>query len=73
MEKIKLKTARKKAGLSTQAEVAEILNLTVTTISNYETGKSSPSYATAKKMAELYGVQIDDLDFSTEQCSVKSE
>lgn len=73
MEKMKLKTARKKAGYSTQAEVAEILGITLNTLSNYETGKTSPKHSVAVKMAELYGVPLDNLDFSTDKCSVKSE
>ena len=73
MEKMNLKTARKRAGYPTQSEVAERLGLTVTTLSNYETGKTSPKHSTAVKMAELYGVPLDMLDFSTAECSVKPE
>lgn len=71
MEKMKLKTARKRAGYPTQAEVAEILGITVATLSNYETGKTSPKHTTARKMAELYGKSLDELDFSMDDCSVK--
>lgn len=73
MEKMSLKTARKRAGYPTQAEVAERLGVTVTTLSNYETGRTSPKHSTAVKMAELYGVHLDKLDFSTDKSSVKPE
>lgn len=71
MKKLDLKTARKKAGYFTQAKAAKELGITVTTLSNYETGKTSPKHDTAIKMAKLYGVSIDKLDFSTDKCSVK--
>lgn len=73
MEKIKLKTARKRAGYTTQAEVAEILGISVTTLSNYESGKTSPKHSTARRMAELYGRSLDELDFSMDDCSVKPD
>lgn len=73
MEKMKLKEARKRAGYPTQAEVAEILGITVATLSNYETGKTSPKYGTATKMAELYGKSLDELDFSLDGCSAKPD
>lgn len=72
-KKIPLKEARKRAGYPTQAEVAEILGINTATLSNYETGKTSPKYGTARKMAELYGKTVDELDFATDNCSVKPE
>lgn len=73
MEKMNLKTARKRAGYPTQAEVAEILGISKTTLCSYETGKTSPKHCTARKMAELYGKSLDELDFSMGRCSVKPE
>jgi repressor LexA len=45
----------------TQSELGEILNLRKTTISNYESGVSSPDYDTLNKIAEYFGVSTDYL------------
>lgn len=60
--KITLKAARINAGL-TQEFVAKEVKKTKNTIRNYEQGKSTPDMETGKKLAELYGVSVDDLNF----------
>lgn len=60
-----LRAARVNAGL-TQKEAAKALNIGKNTIANYEKCITKPNIDTAKKMAELYGVSIDDI-FFTEQ------
>jgi DNA-binding XRE family transcriptional regulator len=60
--KISLKAARVNAKFK-QTEVAETLHIHKTTLSSYENGKTMPDMDTALKMAELYGVSIDDISF----------
>lgn len=62
-----LKAARVNAGL-TQKEAAKALNIGKNTISNYEKYRTKPNIDTAKKMAELYGVSIDDIFFTEQLC-----
>ena len=56
----RLKKLRKSKGLN-QEELAELLGVRKTTISNYETGYSSPTNATLRLMAECLGVSISEL------------
>lgn len=52
----------------TQIEAASKLNVSTTTIFNWETGKSNPSFPTIKKIMELYGIEsIDDIRFLSEE------
>lgn len=62
---IQLKAARVNANL-TQEEVAKILNKSKNTIVNYEAYKSKPDIETAKKMASIYGLTVDDIIFFAE-------
>lgn len=55
-----LKNIRKQRH-KTQAEVAEILNVTVSTYGNYELGQRSPTPETLIKLAEYFGVSVDYL------------
>jgi len=55
-----LKKYRKLSGLSQNA-VAKELSVVPTTISNYETGASTPDVGTLLKLAALYNVKIQDL------------
>lgn len=57
-----LKGARVNAGY-TQTEVSEKLGVGVCAISDWERGKRYPSVITAKKMADLYGVTLNDFIF----------
>lgn len=53
-----LRYFRKKKGL-TQKNLAEILNITQTTYSGYETDYSEPNLETLSKLADLYDTSID--------------
>ncbi len=45
----------------TQEEVAKKIGVNTNTIVNYENGINPPSYETAWKLADLYGVTLDQL------------
>lgn len=55
-----LNAARVNARL-TQEEVALALNLSKSTIVSYEKYRSKPNISVAQKIAELYGLTIDDI------------
>jgi len=55
-----LKQHRKAQGL-TQEQVAQALHIDRTTYAYYELGRSSPSIKMAAKLANLYGVTLDEL------------
>lgn len=59
---ITLKAARVNAGL-TQVEAAKALDITKGTLANYEAGKTEPSLQMARRIAELYGMHMDDIIF----------
>ena len=59
---IHLKAARVNAGF-TQEDVAKVLAVSRNTIRNYELYKSKPDIETAKKIAALYGMNINDIIF----------
>lgn len=63
MNTLTLKAARVNAGLSVKA-AAEAVGVTEDTMYRYESGKSSPKIGTAVKLAGLYGVSIDKIDFA---------
>lgn len=44
-----------------QKEVAAAVGVREVTISNYECGTSAPTYETAWKIADYYGVSLDEL------------
>ena len=52
--------ARKKKGLSQEA-VAEVLNVSRQTISKWELNETLPDVYQAKKLAQLYGMSVDEL------------
>lgn len=54
----RLKESRKNAHL-TQSQVCEQLNMEIGTLSGYETGRRSPSYARLAALAQLYQVSTD--------------
>ena len=56
----KLKSARKKAGL-TQVDTSELLGISQQTISHWESGFSLPSLEKAFILARLYGVTVDEI------------
>ncbi len=50
----------------TQAQLAEIVGLSVNYISQIETGEASPTFQTIKKLSEGLGVEIKELfDFTS--------
>lgn len=51
---------RRKALIS-RAQLAEILEVSVATVGNWETGKSFPTTETMKRLARMYGVTVDEL------------
>ena len=57
-EKIKLYRENKKM---TQLEIAEYLGVKPATISKYESGALEPNIESLKKIAELFGISIDEL------------
>lgn len=63
MKTLTLKAARVNAGLSVK-DAAEAVGVTEDTMYRYESGKSSPKIGTAVKLAGLYGVSIDMIDFA---------
>lgn len=56
--KLTWKAARVNAG-KTQAQAAKELGVGVTTISNWERGKSAPTVEQYASLCECYGVSID--------------
>ena len=58
--KISLAAARVNAEL-TQETVAERMQISPATLSKWENGTSEPSLSQFKKIAELYGISIDDI------------
>lgn len=68
MNTLTLKAARVNAGISVKA-AAEAVGVTEDTMYRYESGKSSPKIGTAVKLAELYGVSIDRIDFAVPEGS----
>ena len=57
---INIMTYRKRQGL-TQAGLAEKLNYSDKAVSKWERGESIPDVLTMMQLAELFGVQVDDL------------
>lgn len=58
-----LKAARVNAGL-TQKEAAKALKISKGIILSYEKYRTKPDIDTAKKIAELYGVTVNDIFFA---------
>lgn len=56
----RIRQLRLKKGL-TQQKLAEMLNTTNATISNYETGASTPDYETLIKLSDIFNVTTDYL------------
>lgn len=58
--KISLKAARVNKGLLIR-EVAEIMGVTETTISNWELGKTKPTFDKVEELCSLYGISVDNI------------
>lgn len=69
--RITLKAARVNKGL-TQSDVATKLGINKGTIVNYEKFRTIPDIETAKAMASLYGVSINDLIFLPSDCALST-
>ena len=54
----KLTEARKTAGY-TQRQVAEILQISKSTIASYEIGRTQPDIETLGRLADFYAVSVD--------------
>lgn len=65
METYTLRAARVNAGKSVK-EAAAAVNVSEDTMYRYENGKASPQIGTAIKLANLYGVSIDKIDFGVD-------
>lgn len=63
--KITLAAARVNAGYN-QEEAAKELNISKSTIQNYETGASVPSWDMVKKIEKLYAFPSDYIFFGSE-------
>ena len=71
MLKDTLMRMRKKHGYS-QQEIADILEVSRQTISNWELGQGAPALDKAKLLSELYQVSLDDLAGNVEFVTKKS-
>ncbi len=69
--KLTLKAARVNKGL-TQIDVANHLHINKGTLINYEKYRTIPDIETAKVMAALYGVSVNDLIFLPEDCALST-
>ena len=69
--KITLKAARVNKGL-TQEFVANQLHINKGTLINYEKYRTIPDIETAKAIASLYGVSVDDLIFLPSDCALST-
>lgn len=56
----RLKELRKSSGL-TQVQFAEIFNIAKGTIGMWESGKREPDFETTQRIADFFGVTVDDL------------
>lgn len=61
--KVTLTAARINVGL-TQSEASALIGISKATLAKYETGKTSPTVPTLKKMCMLYRVPIDAITFT---------
>ncbi len=61
-EKVTLPVARKIAGL-TQVQLANILNVSESTVINWEKGRSEPTVTQAQKISEVCRRPIDSIIF----------
>lgn len=62
LPKITLMAARKNAGL-TQIDAAKMLNIGVTTLQNWEKGKTYPNQPEIEKLCKLYNIRYDYINF----------
>lgn len=65
---ITLKAARVNANF-TQKEAAKKLGISKGTLASYEMYRTIPSIDTAKKIADLYGLEVDGIIFLPKDCA----
>lgn len=65
---ITLKAARVNANF-TQKEAAKKLGISKGTLASYELYRTIPSVDTAKKIADLYGLEVDGIIFLPKDCA----
>ena len=63
--RLKMKFKRMQRGLS-QKQLAEKVGLHYQSISDFERGKSNPSYENMKKISEILETSVDELFFNDE-------
>lgn len=63
MKRFSLKAARVNAGYS-QKEAANLLEISNTTLCNWENGRTFPDQPMIEKLCKLYGVTYDMIDFA---------
>ncbi|MDF2548784.1 MAG: helix-turn-helix domain protein [Anaerosolibacter sp.] len=49
----------------TQKELADLVNLSQETISQYENGKRRPNIIIARKIADIFGISLDNIFFGS--------
>lgn len=59
--KMKLRALRVNKGLKA-IEVADMLGVNVKTVSNWENGKNRIPFDSVKRLADIYGCTIDQID-----------
>ena len=62
IEKITLPAARKNKNL-TQKDLAILCNVSESTVSNWENGRSEPTVSQARKISEAVGMHYDNIIF----------
>lgn len=65
---ITLKAARVNANM-TQKQVAEALKINRNTVASYEAYKTKPDIETSARLADLYGLSVDDIIFFKTHCA----
>ena len=62
IEKVTLPVARKIAGL-TQKELACVMEVSESTVINWEKGRAEPTVSQAQKISDLTGIPLDSIIF----------
>lgn len=64
-EKIRISLAAARVNsCMTQREVASALKVSVATVNNWETGKTIPGIDNAQRLADLFGLPMDCINFT---------
>ncbi len=67
--KLTLKALRKNSNL-TQEQAAKKLNISESTLNNYENYKSFPDVQIVERILKLYNVQYDEVIFLPQNCNL---